>query len=181
VSANGAPIKLLLQIAVEPEAGIPAEERFAAWVSQTLVLSGSEFPPNACVTIRIVDADESSTLNSRYRDNSNPTNVLAFPAGEPAVQLPAGADGEDMEDMEDMELGDLVMCLDVVSREAAEQHKQLEAHFAHLAVHGTLHLVGYDHQADAEAEVMESLETRILETLGFDDPYNLIVANDSQP
>jgi probable rRNA maturation factor len=172
VSANGAPLKLLLQIAVESGAGIPAEERFAAWVSQTLVLSGSEFPANACVTIRIVDADESSTLNSRYRDKSNSTNVLAFAAGEPAVQLPAG---------EDIELGDLVMCLDVVSREAAEQHKQLEAHFAHLAVHGTLHLVGYDHQEDAEAAVMESLEKRILETLGFDDPYSLTIANDSQP
>ena len=152
----------MLQIAVEPMADIPAESCFADWVGQTLALSDTETHDPACVTIRLVDSSESADLNGRYRGKSTPTNVLAFPAGEPVSGLPAG---------EDRELGDLVMCLEVVCREAAEQAKQLEAHFAHLAVHGTLHLVGYDHQDDAQADVMESLEKRILETLGFADPY----------
>lgn len=162
---GGVPVDLTLQVATEPAAAVPSEGDFSGWVGKALSMAEGEFPAGPCVTIRIVGADESRELNDRYRGKSNPTNVLAFPAGDAAAMVPAG---------EGTELGDLVMCLEVVSGEAAEQNKQLVAHFAHLAIHGTLHLLGYEHQDDAQAEVMEALERRILGALGFDDPYEFI-------
>lgn len=110
------------------------------------------------VTIRIVDEAESQQLNHTYRGKDKPTNVLSFPFEAPAgIELPL--------------LGDLIICRQVVEREAQEQEKPLLAHWAHMVVHGSLHLLGYDHIEDAEAEEMESIETEIMLALGYDDPY----------
>ena len=125
-------------------------------------IDGTEFPSqNQLVemTVRIVDEDESQTLNATYRDKDKPTNVLSFPfEAPPGVELPL--------------LGDLVVCKQVVEDEAVEQNKLLSHHWAHMLVHGTLHLLGYDHINDDEAEHMESLEVQILNSLGIDDPYS---------
>ncbi len=104
------------------------------------------------LTIRIVDADESQALNLQYRGKDKPTNVLSFD-GEAGV------------------LGDLVICAPLVAQEAAEQNKTAREHWAHLVVHGCLHLQGYDHQIDTDAKAMETREIRILKHLGFADPY----------
>jgi probable rRNA maturation factor len=115
---------------------------------------------DAELTIRIVDADEGADLNQRYRGRRGPTNVLSFP-----FEPPPGVGGFWPL------LGDVVVCAPVVAREAAEQGKAVEAHWAHMVVHGVLHLIGYDHQEPAEAQTMETLETVILGGLGFPPPY----------
>ncbi len=107
--------------------------------------------------IRLVDEEESRQLNREYRRKDASTNVLSFPAD---VDLP-----------DTVVWGDVVVCAPVVAREAAAQHKQYEDHFAHMVVHGVLHLLGYDHQTDADAAVMEQLEARILDRFGVSDPY----------
>ena len=110
------------------------------------------------VTVRIVDEAESNELNLTYRGKDKPTNVLSFPfEAPPGLELPL--------------LGDLVICRQVVEREAEEQGKPLMAHWAHMVVHGSLHLLGYDHIDDEEAEEMEQLERDIMQELGFADPY----------
>lgn len=108
--------------------------------------------------VRVVDEAESAALNNTYRGKNTPTNVLSFPLDAPP-NIPC------------IHLGDLVVCAPVVEREAAEQGKRIEAHWAHMVVHGVLHLLGYDHINDAEASFMESDETRILQSLGYPDPY----------
>ncbi|HEX6993864.1 MAG TPA: rRNA maturation RNase YbeY [Gammaproteobacteria bacterium] len=112
------------------------------------------------LTVRIVDEAESATLNETYRRKRGPTNVLAFPV-----------DGVPPLPDEPVPLGDLVICAPVVEREAAEQGKTVAAHLAHLVVHGTLHLLGHDHEDEAAARVMEDREREILAAFGFDDPY----------
>jgi probable rRNA maturation factor len=109
------------------------------------------------VCVRVVDDDESRRLNRDYRHKDAPTNVLSFPAG---IDLPDA-----------VVWGDVVVCAPVVRREAVAQGKQYEDHFAHMVVHGVLHLLGYDHQSAAEAAAMEQLEIRILDGLGVSDPY----------
>ncbi|MDK8463760.1 rRNA maturation RNase YbeY [Marinobacter sp. SS13-12] len=110
------------------------------------------------VTIRIVASDESAGLNSQYRGKSGPTNVLSFPFEAPAgITVPLA--------------GDLIICAPVVEKEAAEQRKTLAEHWAHMVVHGMLHLQGYDHIDDSDAGVMEALEIRLLGQLGFSNPY----------
>jgi probable rRNA maturation factor len=133
---------------------IPSDEDFRSWVAAALPADKI----NSELTIRVVGFDESRSLNAQYRQKDKPTNVLSFPSElPPELQIPL--------------LGDLVICAGVVEREALEQGKTLLAHWAHMVVHGTLHLLGYDHETDADAEVMEALETRILGTLGFPAPY----------
>jgi len=112
------------------------------------------------ITVRIVGEAESAALNETYRRKSGPTNVLAFPI-----------DDVPLVPEEPTPLGDLVICAPVVEREAAEQGKTVTAHLAHLVVHGTLHLLGYDHDEEAAARVMEDREREILAGFGFDDPY----------
>ena len=110
------------------------------------------------VTIRIVGTDESRTLNHQYRGKDKPTNVLSFPfEAPPGITMPLA--------------GDLVICAPVVEKEAEDQHKEPVAHWAHMVVHGMLHLQGYDHIEDQDAEVMEALEIRLLAQLGFANPY----------
>ena len=135
---------------------LPAATQFATWVSAAR-LDDSE----GSVVIRIVDEPESRQLNRDYRGKDRPTNVLSFPF-EPPPGIP------------EEHLGDLVICAPVVFREAQEQLKEPEAHWAHMVVHGVLHLQGFDHQNSAEAEEMESLERQILARLGYSDPYGEI-------
>ena len=143
-----------LQIATENIEGLPTEEQIAQWATAAVQTEGDEVE----MTVRIVDEAESHELNLTYRGKDRPTNVLSFPFECPdEVELPL--------------LGDLVICRQVVEREAVEQEKPLMAHWAHMVVHGSLHLLGYDHVEDNEAEEMESLETQIMQGLGFDDPY----------
>ncbi len=133
---------------------VPDPSRMHRWVAAALGDHGRD----AELAVRIVDEAESAELNGRYRGKQGPTNVLSFPADLPeAVDIPL--------------LGDLVICAPVVAREAREQDKEPEAHWAHMLVHGTLHLLGYDHIDNAEAEEMEALETRIITGLGFPPPY----------
>jgi probable rRNA maturation factor len=142
-----------VQIATSDE-NIPSDEDFRSWVAAAL--PGDRLASE--ITIRVVGFDESQALNAQYRHQDKPTNVLSFPSElPPELQIPL--------------LGDLVVCAGVVEREAYEQGKPLSAHWAHMVVHGTLHLLGYDHESDSEAEEMEALETRILEQLGFPAPY----------
>ncbi|HET8551819.1 MAG TPA: rRNA maturation RNase YbeY [Gammaproteobacteria bacterium] len=137
-----------------PGGAAPGETDFSRWVAAALAGRRED----AEVAIRIVDTDEGAALNRRYRDREGPTNVLSFPAElPPGVDLPL--------------IGDLVICGPVVAAEAAEQGKPVEAHWAHLTVHGILHLIGFDHQNDAEADEMEGLEIVILAELGYGDPY----------
>ena len=143
-----------LQIATENIEGLPTEEQIVQWATAAVQPAGDEVE----MTVRIVDEAESHELNLTYRGKDRPTNVLSFPFECPdEVELPL--------------LGDLVICRQVVEREAADQEKPLMAHWAHMVVHGSLHLLGYDHIEDNEAEEMESLETQIMQGLGFDDPY----------
>lgn len=107
--------------------------------------------------LRVVDGEESRALNHQFRGRDKATNVLSFPAESPLPELP--------------QLGDIVLCAPVIQREAIEQDKPPRAHWAHMVVHGVLHLRGYDHKKDAEAAEMEGLERRILAKLGFADPY----------
>lgn len=148
-----------LQIACEQADYLPSVEDFTLWVQTALAMEAEtdDFPETE-ITIRLVDEAESHELNLTYRGKDKPTNVLSFPFEVPeGIELPL--------------LGDLVICRQVVEKEAKEQQKSLTAHYAHLSVHGTLHLLGYDHLTDEEAEEMESLETAIMQKLGFDDPY----------
>ncbi|MFC5076972.1 Endoribonuclease YbeY [Vibrio thalassae] len=147
-------IELDLQIAVESEQGLPSADQFQHWLDKTII----PFQQNAELTIRIVDEEESQQLNRDYRGKDKPTNVLSFP-----FEAPTG--------MEMDLLGDMIICRQVVEKEAIEQSKPLIAHWAHMVVHGSLHLLGYDHIEDAEAEEMEALETEIMLDMGFDDPY----------
>ena len=139
-------IKLSLQIA-SALANIPAKAQFKKWAKATLRVDTE-------VTIRIVDEAEGRALNSIYRGKDYATNVLTFPLTE-----------------EPYLMGDIVLCAPIMAAEATAQHKTLEAHFAHLTVHGVLHLHGYDHETEPQAELMEGLEISILAKLGYANPY----------
>ncbi|AKU48728.1 MULTISPECIES: rRNA maturation RNase YbeY [Xanthomonas] len=141
-----------------PRAGLPSAVSFRKWVAAALKGRIRE----ADLAVRIVDEKEGCSLNHHYRGKDYATNVLSFPADLPEG-LPKG--------IKMPLLGDLVICAPVVAREAAEQGKSLAAHYAHLTVHGTLHLLGWDHEDDKEADAMEQLEREILADLGIDDPY----------
>ncbi|MEN9149570.1 rRNA maturation RNase YbeY [Xanthomonas euvesicatoria] len=141
-----------------PRAGLPSAVSFRKWVAAALKGRIRE----ADLAVRVVDEKEGCSLNHHYRGKDYATNVLSFPA-ELQEGLPKG--------IKMPLLGDLVICAPVVAREAAEQGKLLAAHYAHLTVHGTLHLLGWDHEDDKEAEAMEQLEREILADLGIDDPY----------
>lgn len=146
-----------LQIASEDEHNIPALASIEKWILSA-ILAGTSPREEAELTVRIVDPEESQQLNGQYRNKHKPTNVLSFPfQNPPGITLPL--------------LGDLVVCKKIVEDEAQEQHKTLTEHWAHMLIHGTLHLLGYDHIDAKEALEMESLETNLLIELGFNDPY----------
>lgn len=149
-------ITLDLQLASEAP-HLPSEQQFQQWLEAAIL----PFQDVAEVTVRIVDEAESQQLNFEYREKDKPTNVLSFP-----FELPPG--------VEDLPLlGDLVICAQVVAAEAAEQGKELHHHWAHMVVHGCLHLLGFDHINDADAEEMEAEEILILQQLGIKNPYIL--------
>ena len=127
--------------------GLPLRADFARWVRAALTGGGQ-------VAIRLVDEQEGRTLNSEYRGKDHATNVLSFPY-----------------ETEPLLMGDLVICPTVVAREATEQGKPLAAHYAHLTVHGMLHLQGWDHENEGDAQAMEDEERKILAALGYPDPY----------
>ena len=134
-----------------------------AWLSLTVGEVGPQHNNGSEVSIRIVGETESREMNLNYRHKDFSTNVLAFPSDLPEI--------EDWPEDTPVPLGDLVICAPVVEREAAEQGKDLAHHWGHMLVHGTLHLLGYDHQTDAQARKMESIEARILDFGGVPNPY----------
>lgn len=141
--------KLSLAIQYVTRAGdVPTRHQFRKWVLAALAR-------DAEIALRIVDAEEGRALNRTYRGKDYATNVLTFPLN--AAPL----------------MGDIVLCAPVVEKEAIEQGKALEAHYAHLTVHGVLHLMGHEHEFDAEAAAMEALETQIVMNLGYADPYRI--------
>ncbi|TFH71466.1 rRNA maturation RNase YbeY [Gammaproteobacteria bacterium LSUCC0112] len=140
---------------------IPGAVQLQTWGGAVLKhLDASEKPVS--LGLRIVDEDESAAINLAYRQKDYATNVLSF-----AVDIP----DEIINSLDEVPLGDLVICASVVAREADAQEKSLPAHWAHMLIHGMLHLHGFDHETDAEALAMETLETQILAELGFENPY----------
>lgn len=144
-----------LDVQLASSGSVPATADLQRWCELALRQRSGD----AELTIRLVDEDEGRELNRTWRHKDYPTNVLSFPADVPDELLDIPL------------LGDLVICVPVVEREAAEQGKPLAAHWAHLVIHGCLHLLGYDHIDDAEAEEMEALERQLLAELGHPDPY----------
>ena len=153
-------LELDIQWALD-EREVPNKQQCFKWINVALQKPLCYQPVQ--VTVRIVDQDESQELNHTYRGFDKPTNVLSFPFEQPPGLLELGE--------ELPYLGDLVICADIVEQEAKEQGKSIEAHWAHMMVHGTLHLQGFDHIDEQEAQVMEALEVKIMQKLGFDNPY----------
>jgi len=153
------PMKAELEIQrVTTSTSTPDDEQFQFWVNAV------PFAPDhsTSFTIRIVDEDEARRFNREYRNKDYATNVLSFRA-----DLPEGLPAE----IRQQELGDILICAPVVTRESVEQRRPEHEHWAHMTIHGVLHLLGYDHEQPDEAAVMESLETKILTKLGVSDPY----------
>lgn len=148
-------IELDIQYPDGDSSGLPDQASFTRWVQGALGERAT------ALTLRLASVSEMADLNQRYRGKTGATNVLSFPLEFPTeTGIPY--------------IGDIVICPEVVEREAAEQHKPLDAHYAHLTVHGILHLLGYDHHDEDEAIEMETLETQILAQLGYPDPYQPI-------
>lgn len=153
-------MNLVIEIENASAEEVPEPATMRRWVAAALTATQRE---HAEICVRIVGEEEGRSLNRSYRQRDYATNVLSFPANLPAdLELPL--------------LGDLAICAEVVTREAVEQGKHAAAHWAHMLVHGTLHLLGYDHSDDEDAEQMEALETGILVELGFPPPYEQPVA-----
>ncbi|MCU7915087.1 MAG: rRNA maturation RNase YbeY [Candidatus Thiodiazotropha sp. (ex Gloverina cf. vestifex)] len=148
-------LELEIQRIASTSTGLPSDEDFRRWIE--IALPEKDKPVE--MVIRLVDESESRQLNRDYRGKDNPTNVLSFPFDAPE-QVPSAL------------LGDLAICVPVVAREAAEQGKPLLAHWAHMVIHGVLHLLGYDHLTDEEAQLMEQRERELLHQLLFSDPYS---------
>ncbi len=151
-----------VQIASSVES-IPDEKSIHSWIEEVISNSGGAGGSSREISVRIVDEEEGRALNKQYREQDKATNVLSFPA--------VGVGESGLPPELSQSLGDIVICGPVVEREAAEQGKEVASHWAHLLVHGTLHLLGYDHEADVDANVMEKLEAKILATRGIADPY----------
>ncbi|WP_163936961.1 rRNA maturation RNase YbeY [Paraferrimonas sp. SM1919] len=146
-------LNLDLQLAFE-HSDTPSLQQFELWASSVL----ADYKDDAELTIRIVDNEESQYLNHQYRGKDKPTNVLSFPFEAPAhIELPL--------------LGDLVISAPVVCAEAKEQNKSIISHWAHMVIHGCLHLLGFDHINEAEAEEMEAIEIAVMTQLGYNNPY----------
>lgn len=144
-----------LNIQVAPDLSLlPSEAELMTWVKATLPKQHAPIE----LSIRFVGSEEMKALNKQYREKDKHTNVLSFPNPMPA-------------ELRDAYLGDIVVCIPVIELEALEQHKTPLAHYAHMIVHGILHLLGYDHQIDAEAIIMENIEVTTLANLGFPNPY----------
>jgi probable rRNA maturation factor len=152
---NASPVTIELEIQnVTSFRPVPGDEQFRLWVEAAL-----RGATEAVLTLRLVDDGESRKLNERYRGKNRPTNVLSFPADLPEeLGIPL--------------LGDIVICAPLVGAEAEAQQKPVQSHWAHLTIHGVLHLLGYDHQEKKAAEEMEALEADLLHSLGIRNPYH---------
>ncbi len=138
----------------QPVTHAPTLKQCQQYIAATLLYANKDISEGE-ITIRIIDQAESAHLNKTYRHKEGPTNVLSF----------------DYDVTDHTFTGDLAICADVVEQEATIQHKSLESHWAHMIIHGTLHLLGYDHETDSDADVMETLEIQIMAGLGFLSPY----------
>jgi probable rRNA maturation factor len=147
-----------VQVVVDDES-VPDSGDIVLWVGRAVRAAGRS--EDADVSVRVVNASEMQQLNNEYREQDKPTNVLSFPAGE-IEGLPCDAD---------IPLGDIVVCAEIVRSEAGEQGKTVAAHWAHMLVHGTLHLLGFDHENESDAALMEGLEIQILTGHGITNPY----------
>jgi probable rRNA maturation factor len=144
-----------VQYAVEQNE-LPSESLIETWINSVL----TKYTTHFSLCVRIVDSEESQALNSEYRGKESPTNVLSFP-----FEMPECVEAETEI------LGDLIVCAEVVAREADQQGKKLFDHWAHMIIHGTLHLLGFDHINEEDAQEMEQLERDVLATLDIADPY----------
>jgi probable rRNA maturation factor len=147
---------MTIEVEVQREtsnSSVPSDQQFEQWATAALQGHGESE-----LVIRVVDQEESRRLNEQFASRNKATNVLSFPAGlPPSIGLAL--------------LGDIVICAALVEREAEQQNKSIVAHWAHLTIHGILHLLGHDHQSDQEAANMEALETSLVQSFGFPDPY----------
>jgi probable rRNA maturation factor len=157
--------------------GVPHARTLRAWAHDACheaewrsVSSRQRSASGTTVTIRIVGAAESRRLNRTWRGKDKPTNVLSFPSDAPTREQ-RGRARSSLTSAHSLFLGDVAICAPVVAREAREQGKSLHSHWAHMVVHGVLHLLGYDHENDRDAHRMESTEIRILQQFGYSDPY----------
>ena len=146
-----------------PAAGLPLQDQVQRWAEAAARLAGGA---RGEIAIRIIDEAESQSLNHDYRGKDYPTNVLSFP-----FELPDDMPEEMRAELGDGIIGDIAICAPVVEREAKDQGKSPEAHWAHMVVHGVLHLLGHDHVDDAGADIMEALEVEVLSELGYANPY----------
>ena len=159
----GRPIQVDVQVA-DGVSGVPCHDDIRRWLAEAVAEDHRLGQRAVEFSVRIVDEDEGRTLNREYRERDRATNVLSFPLMDLAIEeLPADLP---------LALGDIVICEPVVRREAEEQGRDPAHHWAHLLVHGALHLLGHDHETDREAAEMEALETRILSRRGIPDPYS---------
>ena len=139
---------------------VPEKKLIRRWLKESLKQQDKNTLQDSMeISLRVVDAKESAQLNKQYRNKNKATNVLSFPADLPEM-------------IEPLLLGDLVICQPIVEQEAKDQHKEIENHWAHLVIHGCLHLLGYDHIQDNDAEEMETLEINILKKFGINNPYH---------
>ncbi len=161
--SNNKTARIEIQYAISSD-GLPTEAELTLWAQAAL---NSIADSTGEITLRVVDAEETRALNHSYRGKDSPTNVLSFPFEMPEG-LPLAA--------QDLILGDIALCADVIAEESQEQNKVLTHHWAHMVVHGVLHLLGFDHIGDSDAAIMEKLEIDILASLGIPDPYHLPTA-----
>ncbi len=143
------PINLTIQIECQDKAMIPSKAALRRWIMCALFADAADYKMTATITLRFVGKRESRSLNAQFRNKDYATNVLTFPLNNHDNHIE----------------GDLIFCVPVIQKEAEEQQKTVQAHFAHMVLHGVLHLRGYDHEHDAEAEIMEALEARLLAEL----------------
>jgi probable rRNA maturation factor len=160
------PVSAILDLQLASDCSdIPTQQDIQLWLDTLLSYQQLD---NKEITVRIVDDAEIHQLNQQYRDKDKATNVLSFPFEMPELVLP---DGVHLDESMSNFLGDIVICAQVVKQESKQQNKMIGHHWAHMLIHGTLHLLGYDHIEDQDAEEMEGIEIAILQKLGIDDPY----------
>ncbi|PHS69964.1 MAG: rRNA maturation RNase YbeY [Methylophaga sp.] len=147
---------VIVDVQIAYEGDVPSTDQIKLWVEAAL----QDVKEDCELSIRLVEEQESAELNATYRGKTGPTNVLSFPFDSPIVLDPRL-------------LGDLIICAPVVEQEAQQQHKKNHHHWTHMVVHGCLHLLGYDHLEEDEAEAMEALEIKILQSLDIDNPYQI--------
>lgn len=161
-------MSVTVDIQCASEEPVPEEDDLRRWITAALSGRIPADKPHPEVSLRLVDREEMAQHNKTYRGASGPTNVLSFPAQLPTeLNLPL--------------LGDIVICVPIVREQAAAQHKSWDAHWAHMVVHGTLHLLGYDHTQEEDANAMEALETAILAKLDYPCPYQPLSLAETSP